>query len=223
MEIKKEIFCSNHLKKHAKKHCGQCNLNLCNECALDLHIDHYSSLSKIDYAPKKKFLNYSELLCEEIKKIINGSLDGLSSSIYANLLENAKKGLEEYKKNERNKPKPKFLNVLKKEIKKEKEKEEKISDKEIQECIESNINSIKEEKESEKKEDKNIVQVEEEKLEIKEIDEQLKIQEDKSEEKEEINLISKKIEIQEEKEEEKEENKKITEKIEVKEEKKEKE
>ena len=125
MEIKKELFCSNHLKKHAKKHCSQCNLDLCNECALDLHIDHYSSLSKIDYAPTKKFLNYSDLLCEEIKRILNDSLDGLSSSIYSNILGNAKKGLEEYKKNERNKPKPKFLNILKKEIFIEKKKNKK--------------------------------------------------------------------------------------------------
>ena len=53
MENQKEIFCLNHSTKYAKKHCEQCNSDLCNECALDLHIDHYQSLKKIENSSKK--------------------------------------------------------------------------------------------------------------------------------------------------------------------------
>ena len=62
MENQNELFCSNHNKKHAKRHCNQCNLDLCNECALDLHIDHYESLQKLNYSTKKKNYKFFRII-----------------------------------------------------------------------------------------------------------------------------------------------------------------
>ena len=114
MEIQKDIFCSNHSKKHAKKHCNQCNLDLCNECALDQHISHYKSLQKIDYSSKKKILNYSDMLCEEIRKILNNSFDDMTIKVYKNVQEKALNYMKSHPKNE-----PKKINIAKNEINKE--------------------------------------------------------------------------------------------------------
>ncbi len=96
MEI--ELFCSKHSHKHAKKHCIKCNENLCNECALDFHIEHYPSLQKLKYNSKQKYLNYSNLLCEEIKKLLNDSLNDVTLQLNTKIKNRAKNNLEEYKK-----------------------------------------------------------------------------------------------------------------------------
>ncbi len=117
MEIQKDVFCSNHSKKHAKKHCNQCNLDLCNECALDQHISHYKSLQKIDYSSKKNILNLSDMLCEEIRKILNNSFDDMTIKVYKNVQEKALNYMKSYPKNE-----PKKINIVKNEINKENKK-----------------------------------------------------------------------------------------------------
>ena len=144
MESQNDIFCSNHSQKFAKRHCNKCNLDLCNECALDNHIDHYKSLQKLKYIPKKKFLNYSEILSEEIKKIINNSLNDFSSQIYNNISEKAIKSLEDYKKKQ-----PKFINSLRNKINVEEKKLKK------EEKVEKNEQKVeKKEQKVEKKEQK---------------------------------------------------------------------
>jgi len=97
MENQNEIFCSNHSKKHAKKHCNKCNLDLCNECALDLHIDHYQSLQKINYSKNDKYLAYKEMIKEEIKKLLNNSIDDITLKVYKEVQEKAQKYLKEDK------------------------------------------------------------------------------------------------------------------------------
>ena len=111
----------NHSNKSAKKHCGQCNLDLCNECALDLHIDHYKSLEKIENCIKNKYLIYKEALDQEIKKILNNTADDISLKVYNNVQEKALKNFNEYKNNDNNKPK--LLDVLRTQISHEKGKE----------------------------------------------------------------------------------------------------
>ena len=121
MENQKEIFCLNHRTKYAKKHCELCNSDLCNECALDLHIDHYQSLKKIENSSKKKELNLSEIICDEIKKIVNNSLEDISLKVYNHIKEKKLQNLKEYKINHPNikdVPKKENKNNNKKDVKK---------------------------------------------------------------------------------------------------------
>ena len=59
------IFCNNHNLKLAKKYCEQCNIFICNGCALDDHSTHFEKLNKITnlYSNKssilQKFLNFN--------------------------------------------------------------------------------------------------------------------------------------------------------------------
>ena len=189
MENKSEIFCSNHSNKGAKKHCGQCNLDLCNECALDLHIDHYKSLEKIENCIKNKYLIYKEALDQEIKNILNNTADDISLKVYNNVQEKALKNYNEYKNNDDNKPI--LLNVLRTHIGggKGKEKEEssvKINDA-ASELKGDNINK-KEEKKSpvEEKQPSENKEKETTKTEIK-VEEEKKLVEKEKEEKKEEN------------------------------------
>ena len=97
MENLNNIFCSNHSQKFAKRHCNQCNVDLCNECALEFHISHHQSLKKIENNAKNKVLDFSNLIREELVKIIDNSLHDISSQIIRNVQESAVKMLEEYK------------------------------------------------------------------------------------------------------------------------------
>ena len=145
MKKKNNIFCSNHSKKFAKKHCNKCNVDLCNECALDLHISHYQSLKKLENNAKNKVLDFSHFLREEIKNIIDNSLQDISSQIMINIQEKAVKMLEEYKN--------------------EIAKDEKIEGQKTDKCEESQSGSSsgdeesnpKEEKEEKKDDDKKVV------------------------------------------------------------------
>ena len=154
MENKNEIFCSNHSNKGAKKHCGQCNLDLCNECALDQHIDHYKSLEKIENCIKNKYLIYKEALDQEIKKILNNTADDISLKVYNNVQEKALKNFNEYKNNEEeNKNKTNFT------------KEDLVSDK-----SQNSDNSDKSEKSQKSDNESNSASEDEDKKEEKDAD-----------------------------------------------------
>ena len=120
MENLNELFCSNHSKKHAKKHCNKCNLDLCNECALDLHIGHYQSLQKINNSPNNKYLAYKEMIKEEIQKLLNNSIDDITLKVFKDVQEKTKKNLKE------DKNQPSLINVLLKQINEKGGKSKKI-------------------------------------------------------------------------------------------------
>ena len=213
MENKNEIFCSNHSNKGAKKHCGQCNLDLCNECALDQHIDHYKSLEKIENCIKNKYLIYKEALDQEIKKILNNTADEISLKVYNNVQEKALKNFNEYKNNDNNKPK--FVDILRtqfglekgKEKEKEKEKSSIKINNAASELKGDSINKNEEKKSPvEEKQPLENKEKETKKTEIK-VEEEKKLEEKKEEKKEEEKEENKEEKKEEKKEENKEENK----------------
>ena len=144
MNNKNKIFCSKHSNKHAKKHCNQCNLDLCNECALDQHIDHYKSLEKIENSIKNKYLIYKEIINQEIKNILNNTIDDITLKVFNEIQEKAVQYFNEYKKSDDNQPKS--INIQKTNINGEKDKEkEKKTDNESKSKLkeEKSNNNIK--------------------------------------------------------------------------------
>ena len=192
--MENDLFCSSHPKKHAKKHCIQCNLDLCNECALDFHIKHYQSLQKLNYNSKKKFFNYSELLCEEIKRILNHSLNDASLKLYNEIQNKAKINLKEYQKRNPNPTKFVNKNKINLENKKVKIKENiHVIKKEDKKDLEKNHNEEK--VITIKKEDKREETILSKKEEVK--DEEI-ILSQKGEIKDEERILSQKAEVKDE-------------------------
>ena len=92
------LFCVNHPEKIAKRHCNKCDQNICNECAFESHVEHHSELTKIEYSIDTKEGNFSQNLSEEIKLIIEKSLNDLKPKIYQLVLDKT----EEYIKDSNN-------------------------------------------------------------------------------------------------------------------------
>ena len=76
------LFCANHPGKIAKKHCNRCDLNLCNECIFESHIEHHEEITKIEYLINTKQNKVPEFLSKEIKLIIDKSFNDLKPQIY---------------------------------------------------------------------------------------------------------------------------------------------
>ena len=92
------LFCVNHEEKIAKKHCKQCDQNLCNECVFDLHIEHHTEIDKIEYSMDTKQVKYSQILSEEINAVVEKTMKELKPKISQLILEKT----EEYIKSHKN-------------------------------------------------------------------------------------------------------------------------
>ena len=118
------LFCVNHQEKIAKKHCKQCDQDLCNECVFDSHIEHHTEIDKIEYSIDTKQVKYSKILAEELNAVIEKAMNDLKPKIYNLVLEKT----EEYIKDHKN------LQLKLNQPKDEKPqlKEEKQNDKKVQ-------------------------------------------------------------------------------------------
>ena len=54
--------CSVHTTKKAKRYCQQCNINICNECALTHHSSHIEKLIKIEHLSSNNFKLLTDIL-----------------------------------------------------------------------------------------------------------------------------------------------------------------
>lgn len=91
------LFCINHEGKIAKRHCKQCDQNLCNDCVFDLHIEHHTQIEKIEYSIDTKQVNYSEILSKEINAVIEQTIKELKPQISKLVLEKTEEYIKEHK------------------------------------------------------------------------------------------------------------------------------
>jgi len=75
------IPCSAHPKKIAKRHCNKCNVDICNECVFQSHIEHHKEINKINYAIYPNTAAFNEYLTQEIKKMISSELKNLEETL----------------------------------------------------------------------------------------------------------------------------------------------
>ena len=91
------LFCINHEGKIAKRHCKQCDQNLCNDCVFDLHIEHHTQIEKIKYSIDTKQVNYSEILSKEINAVIEQTIKELKPQISKLVLEKTEEYIKQHK------------------------------------------------------------------------------------------------------------------------------
>ena len=91
------LFCINHEGKIAKRHCKQCDQNLCNDCVFDLHIEHHTQIEKIEYSIDTKQVNYSEILSKEINAVIEQTIKELKPQISKLVLEKTEEYIKQHK------------------------------------------------------------------------------------------------------------------------------
>lgn len=97
MDLDHLLFCANHPEKIAKRHCNKCNQDVCNECVFDLHIEHHPEITKINYLIDNKSERFTYAISEEIKKIINDSLEALKPQICELVLNKTKDYINTHK------------------------------------------------------------------------------------------------------------------------------
>jgi hypothetical protein len=91
------LFCVNHPEKIAKKHCKQCDQDLCNECVFDSHIEHHTEIDKIEYSIDTKQVKYSKILAEELNAVIEKTMNDLKPKIYKKVLEKTEEYIKDHK------------------------------------------------------------------------------------------------------------------------------
>ena len=91
------LFCKNHPEKFAKRHCNKCDQDLCNECVFDSHIEHHSEINKIEYTIDTKSCNFAKLLSDDIKLIVDKSLNDLKPQIYKLVAEKTEQYIKDHK------------------------------------------------------------------------------------------------------------------------------
>ena len=91
------LFCVNHPDKIAKRHCNKCVQDLCNDCALESHIEHHTEIKKIEYTMDLRQVNYPQIFSKEIKTIIEKSINDLKPQIYQLVLEKTEEYIKEHK------------------------------------------------------------------------------------------------------------------------------
>ena len=82
-------YCVNHQNEQAKRHCNKCNQDICSECALDLHSEHYKDIIKLDNQPKgapaappkKSGIEYKIFTGEDLVKVIEINKDTIVSEV----------------------------------------------------------------------------------------------------------------------------------------------
>ena len=97
MNLDHLLFCANHHEKIAKRHCKKCNQDICNECVFDLHIEHHKEITKINYKTDNRSEEFTNKISEEIKEIINKSLESLKPQICQIVLDKTKEYINIHK------------------------------------------------------------------------------------------------------------------------------
>ena len=97
MDLDHLLFCANHPEKIAKRHCNKCNQDICNECVFDLHIEHHPEITKINYIIDNRSEKFTYTISEEIKEIINKSLEALKPQICQIVLDKTKEYINTHK------------------------------------------------------------------------------------------------------------------------------
>ena len=144
------LFCVNHEEKIAKKHCKQCDQNLCNECVFDLHIEHHTEIDKIEYSMDTKQVKYSQILSEEINAVVEKTMKELKPKISQLILEKTEEYIKSHKNLQLKLNQPKEKNPYAPHVKEEKHNDKKPHGKE-EEKHNDKKPLVKEEKHIEKK------------------------------------------------------------------------
>ena len=97
MNLDHLLSCANHPEKIAKRHCKKCNQDICNECVFDLHIEHHKEITKINYTIDNRSEEFTNKISEEIKEIINKSLESLKPQICQIVLDKTKEYINIHK------------------------------------------------------------------------------------------------------------------------------
>ena len=97
MDLDHLLFCANHPEKIAKRHCKKCNQDICNECVFDLHIEHHPEITKINYLIDNRSEKFTYTISEQIKEIINKSLEALKPQICQIVLDKTKEYINVHK------------------------------------------------------------------------------------------------------------------------------
>lgn len=65
-----ELFCINHPHKFAKRYCRNCDILICNTCALDYHSDHIESIESLN----KKYISDTNDFFNIVNQFLNKSI-----------------------------------------------------------------------------------------------------------------------------------------------------
>jgi len=75
------IYCANHQKKIAKRHCNKCNVDICNECVIQSHVEHHNDIQKITYSINPKTTAFNDFINKEIQTLVKKELKNMEEHL----------------------------------------------------------------------------------------------------------------------------------------------
>jgi len=91
------IYCANHQKKVAKRHCNKCNVDICNECVIQSHVEHHKEIKKINYSINPKNAAFNDFINKEVKAMITRELKNMEDHLFKLVTEKTAEYIKNHK------------------------------------------------------------------------------------------------------------------------------